>query len=54
MYFSKQRFKVITDAFYKDKVLETKISFADIATETDKGVEKILIDTLKKKYPTHE
>jgi len=41
------------DAFYKDKVLETKISFADIVTETDKGVEHILTEALKKKYPTH-
>ena len=44
---------VIADAYYKEKTLENKMNFADFATETDKNVEQVLIETLKKKYPSH-
>ena len=45
--------KIIRDAFYKEKQLQEKSSFADIVTETDTSVEKCLIEALKSKYPNH-
>lgn len=46
-------FKVIRDAFYKEKSLQQKSSFADLVTETDKNVEDLLTKMIKAKYPEH-
>lgn len=43
--------KVILEASGQMKKVNVKESFADLVTETDKGVEKMLFDELKKRYP---
>lgn len=45
--------EVVKDAFYKEKDQKTKESYADIVTETDQAVEKLIISLLQEKYPTH-
>lgn len=34
--------------------IESKLSFADLVTETDKNVEKLVFEALKEKYPSHK
>lgn len=46
--------QVVKEAFYKEKEQKTKESYADIVTETDQAVEKLIISLLKEKYPTHQ
>ncbi|XP_071957730.1 inositol monophosphatase 1-like [Antedon mediterranea] len=45
--------ELIIETFYKEKSIETKSSSADLVTETDKAVEKLIFSTLKNKYPQH-
>lgn len=42
---------VILEASGQMKKVNIKESFADLVTETDKGVEKMLFDALKKRFP---
>ncbi|XP_064485910.1 inositol monophosphatase 2-like [Ornithodoros turicata] len=44
---------LVKDAIGKGKSIETKSNFADLVTETDKEVEKLLIGKLKNEFPTH-
>ena len=46
-------FKIVHSAFYKEKDLTLKSSFADLVTESDQLVEKTLIGYLKDRYPSH-
>ncbi|XP_048748193.1 inositol monophosphatase 1-like [Ostrea edulis] len=46
--------EMVKEAFYKEKDLMTKESYADIVTETDQAVEKLIISLLHEKYPTHQ
>lgn len=41
-------------AIEKEKEVETKVGFADLVTETDKNVEKLLIGILSKNFPSHK
>ncbi|KXJ10826.1 inositol monophosphatase 1 [Exaiptasia diaphana] len=45
--------EVINEAFHKEKIVSTKVVVTDLVTETDQYVEKLVIGTLKDKYPTH-
>lgn len=51
---AKQTGEVVREAFFKDKSLQTKSTFADLVTETDQAVEKQIINSFKEKYPTHK
>ena len=44
----------IYSAFFKDKSICTKQGCADLVTETDKAVEKMIIHNINEKYPTHK
>lgn len=44
---------VVREAFFKDKTLQTKSTYADLVTETDQEVERLIINSFKEKYPTH-
>ena len=46
--------QIIRDAYYKEKNIQEKQSFADLVTETDTGVERALVGALKLQYPTHK
>lgn len=46
--------KLIKDTCGLVKSVESKQSFADLVTETDKNVEKLVFDELKKKFPDHK
>lgn len=46
--------QVINKAFLKAKKVETKTCDIDLVTETDKEVEVLLIDGLKKAFPDHK
>jgi myo-inositol-1(or 4)-monophosphatase len=45
---------IIAEAYYKEKTFEEKENFADFVTETDKLVERTLIEAIRQKYPTHK
>ncbi|OQR75972.1 inositol monophosphatase 1-like, partial [Tropilaelaps mercedesae] len=45
---------MVRNAIKEEKKVETKAGFADLVTETDKSVEKLLIGKLSAKYPYHE
>ncbi|RUS78279.1 hypothetical protein EGW08_013970, partial [Elysia chlorotica] len=45
--------QVIRDAFYKEKKVDTKMSAADLVTETDHAIEKMVESMIVQKYPTH-
>ncbi|XP_003743657.1 inositol monophosphatase 1 [Galendromus occidentalis] len=49
----KEAGQMVRSAIQEDKQVETKASFADLVTETDKGVEKLLISKLSEKFPGH-
>ncbi|KAK3085314.1 hypothetical protein FSP39_001363 [Pinctada imbricata] len=51
---AKKAGEMVKEAFYKEKTLDTKESFADIVTETDQAVERFIINSIKEKYPTHK
>jgi len=44
---------VVEDAFYKLKNVKGKDCLTDLVTETDKAVEKIIFESLKKEFPSH-
>ncbi|KAK6178477.1 hypothetical protein SNE40_013263 [Patella caerulea] len=44
----------IKEAFYKEKNVNTKQSAADLVTETDQAVEKMVQEIISQKYPTHK
>ncbi|XP_043544121.1 inositol monophosphatase 1 isoform X2 [Chiloscyllium plagiosum] len=44
---------VICDALRKEQTVQIKSSPADLVTETDQNVEKMIIGTLKEKFPSH-
>lgn len=46
--------KLIEDTCGSVNSVEAKQSFADLVTETDKNVEKLVFEYLKKKYPEHK
>ncbi|XP_019629722.1 PREDICTED: inositol monophosphatase 1-like isoform X2 [Branchiostoma belcheri] len=43
----------IRSAFSSEKRIETKSCAVDLVTETDQKVEKMIISTLREKFPTH-
>lgn len=45
--------EIVEDAFYKLKDIHIKSGVANLVTETDQLVEKLIFDFLKEKYPTH-
>ncbi|XP_018613061.2 inositol monophosphatase 1-like [Scleropages formosus] len=51
---ARQARTVVLDAFEAQKVVSLKTSPADLVTETDQGVENLLISAIKEKYPTHK
>ncbi|XP_074544630.1 inositol monophosphatase 1-like [Halichoeres trimaculatus] len=50
---AKQASEVVLTAFKKQKDVKLKSSPADLVTETDQQVEKILISAIRNKYPDH-
>ncbi|XP_063070714.1 inositol monophosphatase 1-like [Engraulis encrasicolus] len=46
--------EVILEAFRNKKDVMLKSSLADLVTETDQRVEKMLISSIRQKYPTHK
>ena len=46
-------FKIIRNAFYQEKKFQEKSCFADIVTETDEKIEKLLFGMIKQKYENH-
>ncbi|XP_069113731.1 inositol monophosphatase 1-like isoform X1 [Argopecten irradians] len=46
--------EMVKESYYVDKSVCTKESFADLVTVTDQAVEKMIIDSLTQKYPTHK
>ncbi|XP_064641429.1 inositol monophosphatase 1-like isoform X2 [Lineus longissimus] len=44
---------MIKDAFSQKKNVETKASFSDLVTETDKRVEDSLFSTIRQTFPSH-
>jgi len=50
---AKKAGKLIIDTCGQVSSIEAKQSFADLVTETDKNVEKLVFDMLKEKYPSH-
>lgn len=45
--------KVIRDAFYLEKNVETKACATDLVTQTDQDVEKLLFSAIRSKFPSH-
>ncbi|XP_078072179.1 inositol monophosphatase 1 [Mustelus asterias] len=50
---ARQAGTVICDALKKEHTVQIKSSPADLVTETDQNVEKMIINTLKEKFPSH-
>ncbi|XP_038665084.1 inositol monophosphatase 1 [Scyliorhinus canicula] len=50
---ARQAGAVICDALRKEQIVQIKSSPADLVTETDQNVEKMIISTLKEKFPSH-
>ncbi|GAA6235090.1 inositol monophosphatase 1-like [Lates japonicus] len=50
---AKQASEIILSAFQQQKEVKLKSSPADLVTETDQRVEKILISAIRTKYPLH-
>lgn len=46
--------QVVREAIKKKKNIETKSSAVDLVTESDKAVEKLLIDSLAQTFPDHK
>jgi len=44
---------IVEDAFYKLKNVKGKDCLTDLVTETDKAVEKVIFESLKKEFPSH-
>lgn len=51
---ARQAGNIIKEASGNSKSIESKQSFADLVTETDKGVEEFLFKCLKQEYPSHK
>lgn len=51
---ARQARKVILEAFRAQKDVMLKSSPADLVTETDQRVEKMLISSIRERYPTHK
>ncbi|XP_030630547.1 inositol monophosphatase 1-like [Chanos chanos] len=51
---ARQAREVILDAFKTQKAVMLKSSPADLVTETDQRVEKMIISAIRQKYPTHK
>ncbi|CAL1537139.1 unnamed protein product [Lymnaea stagnalis] len=51
---AKQAGQMIKDAFDKEKLVDTKLSAADLVTETDQAVEKLVKILIKAKFPNHK
>ena len=45
---------MISEAFKEHKVVSEKDGVADLVTETDQNVEKMVIEEIFKKYPSHK
>ena len=45
--------QVAHKALHRDKAVTEKSSSTDMVTETDQEVEKLIISTLKQKFPAH-
>ena len=45
--------QVAHEALHRDKAVTEKTSSTDMVTETDHEVEKLIISTLKQKFPAH-
>ena len=45
--------QLIRAAISEEKRIDLKSSVADLVTETDTQVEKLIFDTLREKFPTH-
>ncbi|KAG7999554.1 Serine/threonine-protein kinase RIO1 [Nibea albiflora] len=50
---AKQASEIVLSAFQQQKEVKLKSSPADLVTETDQRVEKILISAIRNKYPEH-
>ncbi|RUS86899.1 hypothetical protein EGW08_005304 [Elysia chlorotica] len=50
---AKEAGQIIRDAFDKEKEVDTKLSAADLVTESDQAVEKIVNTRIMEKFPTH-
>lgn len=50
---SREAGKIISNVFKERKTVETKETSADLVTETDKLVEKLIFETLQKEFPNH-
>ncbi|XP_062260578.1 inositol monophosphatase 1-like isoform X2 [Platichthys flesus] len=50
---AKQASEVVLSAIQQQKEVKLKSSPADLVTETDERVEKLLIDAIKNRYPLH-
>ncbi|XP_052830930.1 inositol monophosphatase 2 [Octopus bimaculoides] len=50
---TKKAGKMVRRAFNKRKCINTKQTGQDLVTETDEAVERMLISTLKTRFPTH-
>lgn len=53
MELAKNAGKVVRSAFSEKKNINTKLTGQDLVTETDQAVEKMLISSLKERFPTH-
>ena len=47
-------FQIAQDALHREKQVDEKISTADLVTETDIKVEKMIFSELRQKFPTHK
>ena len=45
--------QIAREAYFKEKIVETKLCSTDLVTETDRNVEDFIISSLRSKYPTH-
>ena len=45
--------QVAHKALHRDKAVTEKSSSTDMVTETDREVEKLIVSTLKQKFPAH-
>ncbi|XP_022665285.1 inositol monophosphatase 1-like isoform X2 [Varroa destructor] len=50
----KEAGQTVRTAVQKEKKVETKAGFADLVTDTDKGVEKLIIGNISAKFPDHK
>ncbi|CAK9295578.1 unnamed protein product [Gordionus sp. m RMFG-2023] len=53
LHLAKESGKMMLDAFHKEKTINTKQTFADLVTETDKAIEKFIFDNIRQKYKDH-